>query len=229
MREKQSKQTMDEVHNTSGGWNDYSDAAEENQDVDGDNENEEAEEQEQTTGSSHASSIIFSDEIESVGAVRCNTKVKGFTFSPVTSSSAADGAHSAMVTLTNNSIELYSLAYKLEGSSLAMEASKASILDLHGHRSDIRAVAVSSDNTTLATCSSEGIKVSDITPQNLLLNWKIHMRTLTYSCGVPRPKTVFEAAPQVMEFLLPSLQDLDTLSTAPRMATSRLSIPPLET
>ena len=35
---------------------------------------------------------------------------------------------------------------------------KALVLDIHGHRSDVRAVVVSEDGTTLATCSSEGVK-----------------------------------------------------------------------
>jgi WD40 repeat protein len=36
---------------------------------------------------------------------------------------------------------------------------KQSIIDLHGHRSDVRGVCLSSDGLQLATCSSDGVKV----------------------------------------------------------------------
>lgn len=36
---------------------------------------------------------------------------------------------------------------------------KQSIIDLHGHRSDVRSVCLSSDGLQLATCSSDGVKV----------------------------------------------------------------------
>ena len=37
---------------------------------------------------------------------------------------------------------------------------KLSLVDLHGHRSDVRAVAVSTDGRLVATCSSDGLRVS---------------------------------------------------------------------
>jgi U3 small nucleolar RNA-associated protein 12 len=174
-REKQGKQTME----STGGWDDF---AEDEQEPDGDAENEADDDDDQQAAaapsSSSASGVIFSDEVEYVGAVRCNSKIKGFRFSPASlavasgSKRAVDindsSTNTGMVTLTNNSVELYSLTYAMEGSTLSLQTAKASILDLHGHRSDIRAVALSSDNTTIATCSNEGIKLWSTKSQNCI-------------------------------------------------------------
>jgi U3 small nucleolar RNA-associated protein 12 len=36
---------------------------------------------------------------------------------------------------------------------------KTSVIDLHGHRSDVRCVSLSSDGRTIATCSSDGLRL----------------------------------------------------------------------
>lgn len=58
--------------------------------------------------------------------------------------------------LSSNSMELLNIPLppKSKDKSFTPEASRASILDLPGHRTDIRALALSEDNTLLASCSN---------------------------------------------------------------------------
>jgi WD40 repeat protein len=48
---------------------------------------------------------------------------------------------------------------------------KQSVIELHGHRSDVRAVCLSSDGLQAATCSSDGVKV-----------WSTRLFTCMRSC-----------------------------------------------
>lgn len=58
--------------------------------------------------------------------------------------------------LASNSMELLniSLPPKSKDKSFNPEVSRALILDLPGHRTDIRALALSEDDTLLASCSN---------------------------------------------------------------------------
>jgi hypothetical protein len=69
----------------------------------------------------------------------------------------------------NNTLEVYVIPLSSSDDSTNEENSQAttsisvpsklSVIDLHGHKSDVRAVSISGDGTTVATCSNESIKV----------------------------------------------------------------------
>lgn len=102
------------------------------------------------------------DEIELIHTLRSAVRVKSFEFTPVPSSSsslinAASTSEdaTALVALANNSLESYKvpLVHTTDG------LTKHSVVDFAGHRSDVRGLALTHDGITLATCSSESIKV----------------------------------------------------------------------
>lgn len=69
-----------------------------------------------------------------------------------------DGGVDLLLSLLDNSLEAHRVPGPSAGADKAVQ--KTSVLDLHGHRADVRAVSVSADGLLIATCSSEGIKVS---------------------------------------------------------------------
>jgi U3 small nucleolar RNA-associated protein 12 len=116
----------------------------------------------------------LSDLLELCYTVRCAQRVRGFAFSPTVSNAAASsgGARSvgALVCLLGNALEVYRLPLvsddrnsNLSQSSLddivEQSPTKVSTVAMHGHRSDVRAVCLSSDGLSLATCSSDGVKI----------------------------------------------------------------------
>ena len=59
-----------------------------------------------------------------------------------------------------NSFEMYDVIVTTRvDSDVGAPPTKSMVLDMHGHRSDVRAVTVSDDGNTIASCSSEGVKV----------------------------------------------------------------------
>ena len=68
---------------------------------------------------------------------------------------------------TNNQLELYSLA-KAKSSDNNLDYTKPCSVDLPGHRMDIRALSLSSDDKMLATASSGSLKIWDIQTQACL-------------------------------------------------------------
>lgn len=117
-------------------------------------------------GSLPATSVTLTDHMELLHTIRCASRVRGFSFSPhVTQSSVAGSSVKALVGLITNSLEVYSVplggnSREEESQAAAAPPSKVSVIDMHGHRSDVRGVSVSSDGSTVATCSNEGVKVS---------------------------------------------------------------------
>ncbi|TDH66408.1 hypothetical protein CCR75_008803 [Bremia lactucae] len=97
---------------------------------------------------------MATDELELLCIVRSSHRVKSFAFSP---DEAKDGSTSLLLGLQNNSIETYSLS----PSTLALEErySKSHALTLSGHRSDVRQVAISSDDQLILSLSSTSVKV----------------------------------------------------------------------
>lgn len=130
------------------------------------------------------SMLVLSDELESLPShtIRCAARVRSFAFDPsytkstTASSSAASSSSGAkssskdckgLLSLVNNTLEVYviPLTEHEEGSDSAQQGvvpSKLSVIDLHGHKSDVRAVSMSGDGTMVATCSSESIKVRTV-------------------------------------------------------------------
>jgi U3 small nucleolar RNA-associated protein 12 len=68
------------------------------------------------------------------------------------------------VALASNSLELLNIPLppKSKDKTFTPEASRACILDLPGHRTDIRALALSEDDALLASCSNgqSGVSVA---------------------------------------------------------------------
>lgn len=129
------KQNSEEVIDSS---EQYFDDTKDNLDVDED----------ETT---NQSDLILQDELELITTIRSNVRVRSFTFNPISSNSTED---LALVSLVTNTLELHKIIQSSEDNS----SSKVSIIDLQGHRSDIRGVAISHDGNTVATCSSESVK-----------------------------------------------------------------------
>ncbi|TYZ65719.1 hypothetical protein PybrP1_006267 [[Pythium] brassicae (nom. inval.)] len=94
------------------------------------------------------------DEFELLCVVRSAHKIKSFAFSPDV---AKDGSTSLLAGLQNNSIETYTLA---PGAADAdARCAKAHAITLSGHRSDVRAVAISSDDQLLLSLSNSAVKI----------------------------------------------------------------------
>jgi len=105
-----------------------------------------------------ASASLLVDELELVTTLRCQAKVRGCAWHPV--SSRAGEPERLLVSLSSNCLEMYKVP-RTRGTLSAAELTPAKtlLLDLQGHRSDVRAVAVSGDGLTIATCSTDGVKL----------------------------------------------------------------------
>jgi U3 small nucleolar RNA-associated protein 12 len=94
------------------------------------------------------------DELELLCVVRTSHRIKSFAFSPDV---AKDGTTSLLLGLQNNSIETYTLTPS--AADLESRYAKAHTLALSGHRSDVRAVAISSDDQLVLSLSSASVKI----------------------------------------------------------------------
>ncbi len=108
---------------------------------------------------------ILSDELELYSTIRCSSKVRGLSFNPNTK----DSSDKILVSLLNNTLEVYSIppapttAELIEAENnntvVSKDCTKVSVLELPGHRSDVKGLSLSSDGSTVATCTTDGIKV----------------------------------------------------------------------
>ncbi|KAF4029940.1 Dip2/Utp12 Family [Phytophthora infestans] len=94
------------------------------------------------------------DELELLCVVRSSHRVKSFSFSPDV---AKDGTTSLMLGLQNNSIETYTLSPS--AAALEDRYGKSHALTLSGHRSDVRQVAISSDDQLILSLSGASVKI----------------------------------------------------------------------
>lgn len=126
--------------------------------------------------------ITAGDELESAATLRANFRVRSFDFAPAMSRDRRSSR--ILVALHNNSMEVWGLeglnlskaamvSVGEEGTGAPARGSKSkeaeeegaascsrlAILDMQGHRSDVRAVAVSSDGTMVASVSHGLAKV----------------------------------------------------------------------
>ena len=76
---------------------------------------------------------------------------------------AATGAESGIVTLStaNNLVEVFALADlgSRDAAAKTSEPTQLRKLDISGHRSDVRTVSFSSDNTAILSASHEAVKI----------------------------------------------------------------------
>ncbi|GAB5035806.1 wd repeat-containing protein 3 [Nannochloropsis oceanica] len=112
--------------------------------------------------------LAASDELEWILTVRASHKVRGMVFassSPASSSRPFPSGETArlLLALANNSLEMYTVSVGREGGkeggSAPVEYSRLLSLDGLGHRSDVRALALSSDDSMLASTCSHQLKV----------------------------------------------------------------------
>lgn len=89
------------------------------------------------------------DELELVATIRSKHKVSAVTMAPPSSRRAPSRL---VLALANNSLEIWEFK---EGE----EAQRSSTIDGPGHRSDIRALALSSDDAMCLSTSNSGIKI----------------------------------------------------------------------
>ena len=118
------------------------------------------------------SGMILSDLLESTGVIRSAAKTRGACFTPAAPMKAggasgqrsSGAAETLLVSLVDNRLEFYGvpLPPKLvsvndkDTSCNGLKVEKS--IDHSGHRSDVRAVAISSDGQLIASASSEGVK-----------------------------------------------------------------------
>ena len=131
----------------------------------------------------NSSMLVLSDELESLPShtIRCAARVRSFAFDPSytkhTSTTSSSGASSGstgkgssckgLLSLVNNTLEVYVIPLTENSDehdttfnpNQSSVPSKLSVIDLHGHKSDVRAVSMSGDGSMVATCSNESIKV----------------------------------------------------------------------
>lgn len=105
------------------------------------------------TDPSPSSEIVpkASDQFISHRVIRASAKIRSFDFRD-----SMDDNIVILCALANNSIEVYSM--KID----SPEASVLSVLDIQGHRSDIRAMALSSDDEMLLTAGNGNYTLSTI-------------------------------------------------------------------
>ena len=117
--------------------------------------------------------LMLSDILEPLSVLRCPYPVRGFDFSPTASLSGQaersplagiETSDTALVSSARNMLEIYKIPSSADASVSATTPTttpqRSALLDLHGHRSDVRCVCLSADGRMVATCSSDGLKVS---------------------------------------------------------------------
>jgi U3 small nucleolar RNA-associated protein 12 len=103
--------------------------------------------------------VLLSDLLDKYEVIKCPQRVRACAFSP---SVGKDGSDTLLVSLLNNSMELHKVPFREVDDSTAATTTKSSVVELQGHRSDVRAVAVSADGLRVASCSAEGLKVWNV-------------------------------------------------------------------
>jgi U3 small nucleolar RNA-associated protein 12 len=108
-----------------------------------------------------------SDEFEYIGSIRASHKVKGFTFSP----SQDLKPHGVLVvcSLATNALEIHSVTKHKSKTNTNLDApeesyniARVSILDLYGHPTGIRSMAITSDDSLACSISKSDAKVWNI-------------------------------------------------------------------
>ncbi|CAG8547930.1 5569_t:CDS:10, partial [Racocetra fulgida] len=105
--------------------------------------------------------ISASDMITPYRMVRTSSKIRSFDFS-TKDDITKSGSIEILVSLTNNTLELYTMGLPMKKKEKFLETAEPSKLysvDLPGHRSDIRTLALSSDNELLCSASRSNLKI----------------------------------------------------------------------
>ncbi|GAA5920365.1 hypothetical protein JCM1841_005590 [Sporobolomyces salmonicolor] len=120
---------------------------------------EEEDEEEEVTATPDGE-IEWRDRLAVWSIVRTAGKVRSFSFAPETAKSK--GEVQILAALANNSLEVYNLPPAGSSKAPAVEPVKMYTLDLPGHRSDVRCLAVSSDDQLIASASHGALKLWNV-------------------------------------------------------------------
>ncbi|GAA5885783.1 hypothetical protein JCM16303_006062 [Sporobolomyces ruberrimus] len=104
--------------------------------------------------------VEWRDRLAIWSVVRTGGKIKSFSFAPETLKSK--GEVQILAALSNNSLEVYKLPPAGSSKAPAVEPIKLHTLDLPGHRSDVRCLAVSSDDQLIASASHGALKLWNV-------------------------------------------------------------------
>ncbi|XP_052173847.1 uncharacterized protein LOC127789105 [Diospyros lotus] len=102
-------------------------------------------------GAGEEGNILFvkvSDVVRLIQTIRPGKKISSISFCPIT---PKNSLATLALSLNNNLLEIYSI----ESSS----TTKTNAIELQGHRSDVRSVTLSSDNTLLMSTSHSAVKI----------------------------------------------------------------------
>lgn len=100
------------------------------------------------TGEGNSLAVTVPDVFKLIQTVRAGKKISSISFSPITPKSSLA---TIALSLNNNLLEFYSIEENATNKTLAIE--------LQGHRSDVRSVTLSSDNTLLMSTSHSAVKI----------------------------------------------------------------------
>ncbi len=107
------------------------------------------------------------DILEMLTTLRCSAKLRGCAFHPI---AARNGEPERfLVSLVSNCLETYKVPTN-QGSQDELIPAKTMIMDMQGHRSDVRAVALSGDGTSVASCSTDGVKLWSLATNKCIRN-----------------------------------------------------------
>ncbi len=121
-------------------------------------EGEETEEKEEET-EKEEDQLSAADELELIATIRSKHKVSAAAMAPPTGRRAPSRL---VLALANNSLEVYDIKENNKtdnANSSNSEVEKVLAIDTHGHRSDIRAVTLSSDDSMVLSTSNSGVKI----------------------------------------------------------------------
>ncbi|KAG0012704.1 hypothetical protein BGZ80_011564 [Entomortierella chlamydospora] len=107
--------------------------------------------------------IQATDEITPWHVIRSGAKFRSFDFAPAKDVQKI-GHVQLVASLNNNTVEVWTLPHPTaaKNEEVADEPNKAYTLELPGHRSDIRTVALSSDDELLCSASNNSLKIWNI-------------------------------------------------------------------
>jgi U3 small nucleolar RNA-associated protein 12 len=133
-------------------------------DSESEEENADGEDTKETLVVEDHDAVKAMDEFEFRGTVRSSHKIRAFAFVPATE---RGGGIRIAVALTTNAFEVYSLPGSSKGSG-PVTAEKVSTLDMYGHPTGIRSVALSSEDSMACTVSKNVVKVWNVSNRSCL-------------------------------------------------------------
>ncbi|GAA5856650.1 hypothetical protein JCM8547_005912 [Rhodosporidiobolus lusitaniae] len=116
--------------------------------------------EDEEVGENAEGEIEWRDRLAVWSIVRTSGKIRSFSFAPETAKSR--GEVQILAALANNSLEVYHLPPPASSKAPAVEPTKLLTLDLPGHRSDVRCLAVSSDDQLVASASHGSLKLWNV-------------------------------------------------------------------